>query len=859
MTSTRLSMNLAFLLLLVPAATVLAQATSDPRFGRTPLFFEENGGHYPESASYVSRGPGWQAFLGARSSTLAIHPRGERPGVAIRTTFEGANPEAAMRAAQPLATRVHHLIGNDPTKWSTGNRTFRRVVAEELWPGIDLVWYGEEGGLRYDFVVAPGADPGAIRMRIEGADVLRIRVTGELIIDTPAGELVQSVPVLYQGDGEEVAGRFVLLGENRVGFAVDAWDRSRALVIDPLLTWACLLGGTGADDAQDIAVDPAGNVVISGKSSSTNLPTSPGVIQPNRNGNTDAFVAKISATGDTLLWCTYLGGSFSAGGFNTPVTEAHGIGTDAAGNVIVGGFTNGGDFPTTPGSHQPAVNGGADQVDAFLSVVVPTGDAFVWSTYFGAAGTLATDRIHTLAVAGSGDITVAGMTSFAFPATAGAWQTSDAPSSDGFVARFTAAGGLVWATYLGGSGTEEIADLAVDGLGRAYVVGLTNATDLPLPGGFQTSYGGGFRDAFLARLSADGSNLDYATLLGGSGDEGIWVWPGIAALDDGRVWTTLSTDSSNFPTTPGATFPNQSAGPDAAVACLDTNLAGSASLLWSTYLGSSGTDIGRSVVVDPGGTCIATGWTEGSNFPLLNALQPCAQGRDYWFASFDSLGLLLWSTRFGAPSQDPNTSDKLVGGLSRDLQGNLFLAGTAYSTAITTPGALVTPNAVGSTSPMVAKFSPGAVPLSGTVVRSPCATGGVPMSLQPLNVPAPGANFQVAIDDPTAVAGVTPGSTLTFWFISAAPIAQYPCGTPIPGAGPNGALGEVMIDVFTQPGWFFTPAVIWQGPGTPAIHSLPIPCSPLFNGLTVYTQGAFWDPVAGFTIVTEALEVTIGL
>lgn len=375
--------------------------------------------------------------------------------------------------------------------------------------------------MEYDFIVAPGADPNAIKLAFEGADKLEVNIQGDLILYAGVGELRLHRPRVYQvinGVRQEIPGGYVLNPEpgvqtprsQFVSFHIAAYDASRPIIIDPVLSYSTYLGGTGSDTGASIAVDSAGNAYVTGSTSSTDFPTS-GVVQPVFGGFTDVFVTKLNPTGSALVYSTYLGGS--------NVDQGFGIAVDSSGNAYVTGETSSHDFPTTPGAYRTI--GGFD--DAFVAKLDATGSGLAYSTYLG--GNLQ-DQGKGIAVDSSGNAYVAGTTQTPdFPITPGVFQPIfGGGSNDGFVAKLNAAGSaLVYSSFLGGSSLfeEKILGIAVDSSGNAYVTGMTSSTDFPTTiGAFQPAFGGGSSRAFVAKVNSAGTNLVYSTYLGGNGATG---------------------------------------------------------------------------------------------------------------------------------------------------------------------------------------------------------------------------------------------------------------------------------------------------------------------------------------------------
>jgi len=581
------------------AATVGEQAGLSA-YQRQPLAFVANGGRLDRRVRYSARAGGASFFFTA-SEAVASLTKGER-GLALRLRFLDANPEPAIVGARPGKGRVNYLLGDDPTKWQTNLPTYGGIVYRELWPGVAMHVRGREGALKYEFRLRPGADPSRIRLAYHGQRRLALGAGGEMRIETALGSLRDARPVSYQmivGRRVPVASRFALGNGGAYGFALGAYDPRYPVVIDPGLVYSTYLGGSSLDWGRAIAVDGAGSAYVTGNTQSTNFPTTVGAFDASLNGGGDAFVTKLNAAGSALAYSTYLGGN--------GVDRGLGIAVDGAGSAYVTGDTNSTDFATTVGAFDTTHNG---VEDAFVTKLNAAGSALAYSTYLGGSGGV--DQGHGIAVDGAGSAYVTGFSGSAnFPTTAGAFDMSANGLEDPFVTKLNAAGSaLAYSTYLGGSSRDEGEAIAVDGAGSAYLTGYTRSTNFPTTAGaFDTSIDG-FEVAFVTKLNAAGSALAYSTYLGGVGLRGTGY--GIAVDGAGSAYVTGVTDSSTFPTTPGAFDTSYNNNYDAVVTKL--NAAGSA-LAYSTYLGGQGTDLGYGIAVDGAGSAYVTGETGGTSPP----------------------------------------------------------------------------------------------------------------------------------------------------------------------------------------------------------------------------------------------------
>ena len=496
----------------------------------------------------------------------------------------GANPSVQVSGVDELAAKTSYFVGDDPAKWQTHVPTYAKVKYDEVYPGVNLIYYGNQRQLEYDFVVAPGANPKAIRLRFSGAEKLKIDEQGALVLETKSGPVRFERPEVYQeiaGKKRVIDGQYALQGRSTVGFEVASYDRTRPLVIDPVLVYSTYLSGSGiGTESYGIAVDSSGNAYVTGRTWSADFPTVNALQSTNPDTHAaSVFVAKISADGSALIYSTYLGGS-GCGGTNE---EAKSIAVDSAGNAYVTGFTCSTDFPTV-NAIQSTNNAGATAggESAFVTKINANGSALVYSTYLsGSGGANGTG----IAVDSSSNAYVIGNTGIGFP-TVNALQPTD-PNRSGpcaFVAKINADGSaFVYSTYLGGSEGANGTSIAADSSGNAHVTGSTLSTDFPTVNAVQsTNANSANGNAFIAEINANGSAFVYSTYLGGSfaghattGDEG----ESIAVDSAGNTYVTGSTGSINFPTVNA--LQSNSYG---SVFVAKINANGSA-LVYSTYLG----------------------------------------------------------------------------------------------------------------------------------------------------------------------------------------------------------------------------------------------------------------------------------
>lgn len=710
-----------------------------------PLVFEPNLGQTHPEVRFLTRAPGITSFFTARENVMVLsrmreHDPSKRTQTAgieqtvVRMTLEGSRTPLRFEGLERTESTSSYFIGNDPSKWAPNVPHYHKVRAHNVYPGIDLVYYGGDGQLEYDFVVSPNADPTQIRLAYKGAESLTTDADGNLLIMTVIGTLVQRRPVVYQevdGKRREVKVAYSIRA-GKVEFALADWDRRRELVIDPVLAYSTYLGGSALEYGYGIAVDASGAAYVTGRTDSVNFPTAGG-FQPAFGGARDAFVTKLNAAGTALIYSTYLGGNSNDYGLSVAV--------DSAGNAYVAGQTYSSNFPTTPGSFRPTIGNGSH---IFVTKLNAFGSALVYSTYLGGSGF---DAGYGIAVDASGAAYVTGETSSTdFPTTAGAFQPALGGGDDAFVSKLNPAGAaLDYSTYLGGSNGEVAYSIALDGVGNAYVTGSTASTDFPVtPGAYQTSFGG-TQDVFLSKLNPTGAMLIYSTYVGGSGFD---VGNSVAVDPSGAAYITGVTESTNFPTTSSAYQTTFGGILDAFVT--KVNPAGAA-LAYSTYLSGSGVDVGSGITVDVNGAAYVTGETLSADFPVTACAYQMSFGgiADAFVTKLNSAGnALLYSTYLGGSDEDAGHS------IAVDPTGLAYVTGfTASPDFPTTSGSFQVAYGGGSYDALVTKL--------GLTTPAPSAIAAVAGSPQSTAV---GTAFSVPLQVKVTDVGGNPvgGVVVTF-------------------------------------------------------------------------------------------------
>jgi hypothetical protein len=733
-----------------------------PGHARLPLRFEANVGQTDGQVKFLSRGNGYTLFLTGAETVLALRTPGEKAAFAsIRMQWLGANPSPRTVGTDDLPGKSHYFIGSDPKKWHTDVPSYASVRVESVYPGVDAIYYGREGRLEYDLVISPGADPKAMALGFKGVDEVEVNGEGDLVLHTAVGSIRQQRPIAYQqvdGVRREIACRFVRRGD-RIGFDVPAYDEAEPLIIDPVLTYSTFLGGNSADEGRGIAVDASGNAYVTGSTSSVDFPTLNG-LQPTLGGVQDAFVTKLNAQGTMVVYSTYLGGGASEAGYS--------IAVDSSGNAYVTGTTSSSDFPTTLNAFDPTLSG---TQDAFVTKLTTTG-TLAYSTYLGGVGL---DEGRAIAVDASGNAYVAGRTASTNFPTLNAFQLTFGGTEDAFVTKLDAAGTtLIYSTYLGGSRVDQAFGIAVDASGNAYVTGTTSSSDFPAMFNAFDSTLSGTQDAFVTKLATTGA-LVYSTYLGGVGlDEGR----AIAVDASGNAYVAGRTASTDFPTTPNAFQPTLGGTEDAFVTKLD---ALGTALLYSTFLGGSGSDLANGIVVDTAGNASVTGTTSSSSFPTLNGLSSTLSGASDAFVScLNAQGnQLSFSTFFGGSGGETGY------GIAVDAFGDLYITGvTSSSDCPTTPNTFDT-TVPGASDAFVARIGlgsggpPPTIGVSPTSFSFTATAGGANPVDQTLNVTNTGGGTLTwsANDDATWLSVSPPTGTAPSAVTISVNIAGLSAGT----------------------------------------------------------------------------------
>jgi len=654
----------SFSLILLAISICAQRAAGDPRqaLSRIPVGFEPNIGQANEATRYLARGSGFWLLLGSSDVSLALQAKKET--LTLKVEWIGGNRQPVTQGKDLLPGTSNYFLGGEPKDWYTNIPNYGRIEYQDVYPGIDFIFYGNQRQLEYDMVLKPDARLDSVKLRYTGATRIAVDSSGDLVLYTPTGEFHQRKPLVYQnvaGMKRALRARYVLK-KDVVGLKVDHYDQTQPLVIDPVLSYSSYFGGPDNELVTGMTMDSSGSVYLTG-TADTGFPTAPGAFQahpvtqcpcgfvvkfsPQLNsviystfvwgtnpkgiavdtsgnayiaggagsslatrgafqtmagGQNDAFVAKLNAAGSALTYLTYLGGSGN--------DVAMGIAVDASGNAYVVGTTMSPNFPVTPGAIQPQYAGAGD---AFISKLSSDGTSLIYSTYFGDIGS---DLGAAIAADSLGFAYVTGGIQYC-PNACG-------QEYDAFVIELDPLGNGIYGVPIYGSAYTAGTAIAVDSTGNAYVGGVTSSTDLIVtPNAFQTQLNGG-QDGFVAEVDAAG-NVPYVSYFGASGTIMTDPFGGTAraltnlqaiAVDANRNVSILgSTDGMIALKNPIQSINGEQ---NVFVAKLSLTGSGSSALLFSSYLGGTGTfgENPAGIALDPSGNLVIAGNTYSTDFPV---------------------------------------------------------------------------------------------------------------------------------------------------------------------------------------------------------------------------------------------------
>ena len=669
-------------------------------YGQLPLAFEANKGQTDPRVKFVSSGTGYSVFLTSGGMVLSLRPQesvfpvvlngaskaqptsnkvaGNTPDTTMIFTLVGAasNPKAV--GEEPLPTKVNYFIGRDPKTWQTNVQTYAKVRYQNVYPGIDLLYYGNNRQVEYDFVVAPGSDPNKIQFSVTGADSLNVDVAGNLVLTKGTNQLHFQTPAIYQvvnGARRKVPGNYSLKDSTHVGFTVAQHDNSKTLVIDPVLVYSTFLGGRSYDNGNAITVDTIGNAYVTGTTTSPDFPLATlGTLNPTQQR---MFVVKLDVSGSTLLYADYFGGT---SGNDSPSS----IAVDSSGSAYVAGRTSSSDFSIF-NAYQSTLAG---YQNAFLTKFSADGSSLVYSTYLGGSNG---DSAQAIAVDSAGEATIAGSTTSQNFPLASPYQSSISPDQNNrwgqysFFSRFSADGSsLIYSSYLAGNllslnncnfcGPYSVINgLALDNSGNLYVVGDTDTTNFPTtPGAFLQTYPGTYETEvpFISKFDTSGA-IVYSSYFGGTN----YSYARAVAVDAGGSAYVTGYDGGgdNFPITATTICdPNTQTCNGTFVTKFDTT---GANLVYSTYLGPNNNIEGLAIQVDAAGDAYVVGNAYSSQFTTVNPIEGYTGGQDLLIVEIDPTASTQLFATFVGEDQDES-----VGGMALDSNGALYVTGSTSST-----------------------------------------------------------------------------------------------------------------------------------------------------------------------------------
>jgi beta-propeller repeat-containing protein len=701
------------------AASLSASAATTPEqqahelLSHLPLYFEANQGQVASEVRYLSRSPEHTLFLTDSQAVLKVGS-----GVLTMRLQEG-NSTPAVQAVDKRKSFGSYFVGKKEN-WIPRVEHFDKVRYVEVYPGIDLEFYGKGRQIEHDFIVAPGSDPATIRFRLSGADVLQIEDDGDLGITIGETKLRFSAPYSYMRSGAgrvEVASRFVRTGEDEFGFAVDHYDRSKTLVIDPVLSYSTYFGGSNYEIARDVAIDSTGHIIVAGVSSSEDYPTNGPPLQGSGGDAINGFVLRLNpfaGAGQGMAFSGIFGGVQNE--------SVNALALDSMDNIYIVGGTASGDFPTTDNAVQnerPFIDDNAYLIKFDLNA----DPLLQYGTYLGGEGR---DEAYGLAVDADQRAYVTGLSAATeFPLTSTALQASDRGAGDAFFTLVdTVGGGLIYSTYLGGTNSDFGTDVAFTSNNEAWVTGFTNSGDFPINGNpYQSGQQGG-GDAFLTRIDWTKNGLDglgYSTHLGGAG---LDYGNGLVRDPDGTFHILGYTLSDNFPTTAAAIQRANAGNADVFLATLDPTKPGGEGLVYSTYYGGDSGDVPYKMQLDSSGGLIIAGYTLSSDLAITGDYYSNSYGglTDGFFARIDPEAPngegLTCSSFFGGSLQE------VIWGMAIDNLDNYYFVGQTRSIDFPVTDNALNNQKPGIVSAFVSKFSPCTTPGESGTTSDTRRTGG---------------------------------------------------------------------------------------------------------------------------------------
>jgi hypothetical protein len=666
--------------------------------GRAVAWFTTDGVTYQFSRPVAGQENMFQPAPGADPQPMEI----KYEQITINAGFVNANRDLTTASEKMLDYKCNYFYGKDRSQWRTDVPSYESITYQNIYPGVDLKYYGNRQKMEYDFVVSPGADPSQIQIHYDGIKAMSVDADGQLVLETDWGTVTEMTPVVYQMNGGEripLSGEYVINGDNSFGFKLsDEYNPELALVIDPVVSFSTFFGGAGSDYGFCIAVDDASSAYISGVSYSTDFPHTPGAFDTTGDANGDVFVTKFSPAGNTLVYSTFVGG--------TDYEWAYDIDLGTDGSAYVTGYTYSSDFPVTPGAIDSVYN---TSTDPFVFRLTPSGDSLIYATYYGGSST---DYGYCIAVDRDGYAVISGYTysDTDFPLV-NAYDDTYNGGADVYIAKFTPSGdSILFSSYFGGSNGDYAYDIAIDDRDIFSIVGYTFSDNFPTVNAYDNTPDVSYADAFVTQFSAAGDTVLYSTYLGYTGtyDYGYRLnkfRPGIS--DNRYIYITgvsYNAAGAAFPTTPDAYDRTANGSNDIFAAKLAPAIGGTRSLVYSTLYGGSSSDYGWGIGVDENGNITCAGYTSSTNLPMVNSIYGGNSGSSDGFVAKFTPGLgagnsLIFSTYFGGSNSEYPQN------MALDKYDNVYLGFYTYSTNIPVVNAYQSTPSSSSTEAFAVKFS----------------------------------------------------------------------------------------------------------------------------------------------------------
>jgi len=645
-------------------------------YGKLPLTFEANVGQTDSQVKFLNHAGSTTTYF-TPSETVMVSstdlstkdedPKDpsvslEEPNLVsdvLRMKLVNANANPTITGEDEVESKSNYFIGNDQSNWQSNITNYQKVKYSQVYDGIDLVYYGNNKQMEHDFIVAPYTNPSQIAFHLDGAKELYINDDGDLVAKQDYTDATFKKPHIYQESKDnQIEGSYTIASNNTVSFELGHYDPSREVVIDPTVYFSTYLGGTGSDTAYEVAAHPDGTSVICGITTSTDFPTVSPYQAANGGGARDIMIAKFSADGSSVVFSTYLGGN--------SFDDCYNLVLDGDGNSYFTGRSASSNYPTSIGAYQTSRVGGSR--DAIATKLSADGSTLMYSTYVGANGSTNGSGI---AIDNSGNAYLTGTTASSNFATAGTYQDTKPGGDDGYIAKLNSTGtAMIWATYVGGSSTDGINAIIVDGDGNGYFVGQTTSTDLPTSSPYQAANAGS-QDVIIGKISSDGTSMSYVSYLGGTGsDDGSRI-----DIDSsGNAYITGWTASTDFPTSSPYQNSNAGGANDSFIAKI--NSTGSA-LTYSTYLGGTGNDRASDIALRTDGSVAISVLSDSTDYPLAGANQATYAGGAYdvVVSVLSSDGSTLdYSSYFGGTGSDVAYDIAAMG------DSSIYIAGETDST-----------------------------------------------------------------------------------------------------------------------------------------------------------------------------------